>query len=257
LPMAMALELMAEVVAQGWQEFELTAVKEMHVLRGIILENGPKPIRVAAKPLAGSLAEQLEVEVSILGTENYGQVHYRATAELAKRIPAPIEFKPRSMVEARPFPMSVQEAYRQLLFHGPQFQRIDHIEKIGTSGIAASIVSSTPRQCVASTAQRKWLIDPMIIDNGLQLILIWARVHWDTTPLPSRFLRYRRFASSFASKVDCHVYIRPNSNNHIIHADLAFFHPEGHLMGLLEDIEAVCSRSLNLFTGSHVQYKGV
>jgi NAD(P)-dependent dehydrogenase (short-subunit alcohol dehydrogenase family) len=253
LPMAMALELMAEVVAHGWPELKLIAVNNMQVLQGIIIDDGAKPIRVKARPHTHSFSEQLEVDVSIVEAENRGRIHYRATATLAKQIPAPTKIEAFSMIEAAPFPMSVQEVYRQLLFHGPQFQMIDHIERMGTSGIIASLNSSSPQQCVTSAAQGEWIIDPMVIDNGLQLILIWARLHWDMTLLPSRFLRYRRFNSLSGRKIDCHLHIRSSSKNPVIHADLAFFGPDGRLVGLLEDIEGTCSKSLNRLTKSHVQ----
>jgi hypothetical protein len=101
--------------------------------------------------------------------------------------------------------------------------------------------------------QNQWLIDPMIVDGGLQLILIWGRHYWDMSVLPSRFAAYRRFGSISDSDVRCHMTIHPSSKKPVIHADLAFFGAEGRLLGLLQGIEGTCSRALNRLTGSYLQ----
>lgn len=251
LPMAIALELIAETVALGWPKLELAVVRDMRILQGIVVEHGSKPIRVTAKPRAGPSLEQLAVEVSISGADDQRQVHYQAIAELVKQLPPPAKIKPFTVAEARSFQMSVQEAYHKWLFHGPLLQRIDQIERIGTNGITGSLVPSSPQQCIAE-ATGQWLIDPMVIDGGLQLSLIWCRLYRDMTLLPSRFRAYRRFGSLSGSKINCQVNVRSSPNSPVIRADLAFLGAEGRLLGLLEDIEGTCSKALNRLAGGHL-----
>ena len=250
LPMAMAIELVAEAVSLGWPGLELTVLKDAQVLKGVVLEHGTKPIRLTAKPRAGSSPQQLEVEISISEIEDPKRINYRMTAELAKRLPPPPKIEPFSTGEANSFQLTVQEAYHKWLFHGPLFQRISQIERIDTSEIIASLVPSSPQQCLAGATQGEWLIDPMIIDGGLQLILIWTRLHRDLMVLPSRFLAYRRFGSLSGPNIKCRVNIRSNPKSPVIHADLAFLGEEGQLLGLLEDGEGVGSSSLNRLAGA-------
>lgn len=253
LPMAMALELMSEVVSLGWPQLELSVVKDLHVVKGIVIENNPKPIRVVARPQNESSPEQLDVEVSILDAEDNGRIHYRAKVELAEQLPIPAHLQAISLAEAQPFPMSIQETYDQWLFHGPIFQKISQIESISPNGMMASLIASSPQESVPGINQNQWLIDPMIVDGGLQLILIWGRHYWDMSVLPSRFAAYRRFGSISDSDVRCHMTIHPSSKKPVIHADLAFFGAEGRLLGLLQGIEGTCSRALNRLTGSYLQ----
>ena len=151
--------------------------------------------------------------------------------------------------EERPFPMEVQEAYRQWLFHGPIFQGITEIEGIGTNGILARLSSSSPKDCLAGVPEQmatsKWIIDPVVIDSGLQLIVLWVRENLGMTPLPTRMYRHRRFGSMSGQKVDCQVHARIGSASNTVINTLVFFGEDGRLLGLIEGMEAICSKALN------------
>ncbi len=69
------------------------------------------------------------------------------------------------------------------------------------------------------------------------------------TSLPSRFGTYKRFGELNGKNISCQVRIRPDSKDHVIHADVAFIGEDGRLLGLLEDLEHNCSKSLNRLTG--------
>jgi len=250
LPMAMAMELMAEVAAQGWSELEVAAVRDLQVLQGIILRDGIQAIRVVADPQVTPPGEPLNVGVKIAGAENPERVYYRATVELAQRLPQPPAVKPLSLVATRPFPVSADEAYGRWLFHGPLFRGIKRIECIGPDGIKGSFVASSPQQLIAGAPEGHWLIDPVMVDSGLQLLILWAREHWDMTPLPSRVHTYRRFGLPSSPQIQCEVHIRPETGGHVIHADLFFLGVERRVLGILEDMEGTCSKALNRLAGT-------
>ena len=46
---------MAEAVAEGWPEMQVTAIRQLRVLRGVVLENGKKTVRVVAPAAKYSL----------------------------------------------------------------------------------------------------------------------------------------------------------------------------------------------------------
>ena len=153
------------------------------------------------------------------------------------------------LTEKRPFPMDIGEAYKQWLFHGPILQGITQIEAIGDNGIIASLATSSPEICFAKAPQGSWIIDPVILDCGLQLTILWGRMYWDMTSLPARFGAYKRFGEFNGENIDCQVRIRPDSKGHVIRADVAFIGEDRRLLGLLEDLEHNCSKSLNRLTG--------
>jgi hypothetical protein len=155
-------------------------------------------------------------------------------------------------LELKPFDMTVSEAYRRWLFHGPIFHGIQHIEGISSKGLVAQLRTSSPQQCLASNGGgvwTSWLIDPIVFDSALQTIIVWTRAHLDATPLPSRFRRYQRFATRAGSSVLCYLQVTSPPANGLFSVDIAFVGEDGRLIGLLEEMEAPSSKSLNRLAG--------
>jgi hypothetical protein len=244
LPAAMAMELMAEVAAQAWPEYKLTEVSNFRVLKGIVVQNGAKSIRVIATPKDSSV-ELKELDVLISSIENPGIVCYSATVKLARTLPEPTTPSDKSQNSGRPFPMTVHEAYRQWLFHGPTLQGIREIQGVNRNGIRAWLNPSFPQHCLSGVSGGSWLIDPVIVDSGFQLVILWARMHWDMTPLPSRCEAYKRLDSISGEQIDCSISILPSSRRNTIHFNMRLFDVGGRLLGFMEDMEFTCNRLLN------------
>ena len=116
---------------------------------------------------------------------------------------------------------------------------------MGENGIIAKLAPSSPRRCLAEGNGSNWLIDPVVVDSGLQLLILWARTYLDMTPLPSRLGCYHRTAPAAKGDLRCEVLIRSAGNGPAIHADLMFYDSSGMLVGWLEDMEVTCSKALN------------
>jgi hypothetical protein len=247
LPLAVASELMAELVQKSWPDLHVVGVRELQLLKGVVLDNGPRPVKVIARAQVEPPSDRqgIDVNVEIRDVNTSGPLHYRATVELAPELPEPPPYTAANGDGMRPFPMSVAEAYRQWLFHGPRLQAITEIEGISEHGTRAILDASAPPPALRGQSHPRWLIDPVIFDSGLQLFLLWARAHLDKTPLPSRFLRYRRFGSLSDTKLRCHLQILERSRDPLYYMNVAFVGPDGRLRGLLEEMEGTCSRSLN------------
>jgi Polyketide synthase dehydratase len=245
LPMAMALELMAEAAATCWPDLEVVEIKDLRLLKGLALEDGPKPVRIVVTPLRHSAKDGIEVEVSVAGMESRASSHYKATAHLGAVLPTPPSIETLSLSDEVSLPLSLEEVYRQWLFHGPLMAGIAEIQGIGANGITGGLIPSLPAKCLVGAPQASWIIDPVVTDSALQLIIVWSRIHWDMTPLPSRLHSYRRFGPLSGSKITCQVRIRPDSAGHIVHCDFALLGDDGQVLGLIQDAEGVCSKALN------------
>jgi len=244
LPTAGAIELLAEVVAQGWPELEIVSLRDIRVLKGVVLRDGPQPVRVIARPL-GRSQRGLRILAEIKGQDPGAPAHYRATVELAETLPEPPLYDRGLPPGLREFPMSVEEAYRRYLFHGPTLQCISEIQGIADQGIVAKVIPSMPRQCLVEGAEGEWLIDPVVIDSGFQLAIIWARIYHDFTPLPSCFRAYHRYGPLAAPAIHCYLHTRARPDSLIMHTDLYFVGPDGCVLGTFEGAESTCSRALN------------
>jgi hypothetical protein len=246
-PAAMAVELMAELVQEGWPEWEVVGIRALRVLKGIVLEDGSKSIRVTARPQTQPSQEQLEldVDVEITALERPSHPCYRATVQLAGRLPEPPCYELPSCSGLHASFMSADEAYRRCLFHGPLFQSISTIEEICEQGIIATITSTPPQRCLAGNPAGTWLIDPIVLDSGPQLAIIWANAYKNMTALPASFQCYRRFGSVSDSPLRCYFQVLPTSEDHTVHANVFFVDSDNRLVGLLEGLESTCSKALN------------
>ena len=253
LPLAIATELIAEVAAQGWPQMHVIAVRDLRLFNGVVLDGGNKTVRVVAKAQGEATSHGVKVAVEITGTVKPHRIHYRATVELAERLPAHAPLKLAPTADGRPFAMSVAEFYRQWLFHGPTFQGILRIDMVGLGGIKASLGTSSPQGWIAGSSARPWIIDPLMFDSALQLLLLWSREHWDMTALPSGFQSFRRFAAPAASRVQCEVRLKPNTGAQTIHADIFFLDAaNGAVLGIIEDMQGACSKTLNRLAGREI-----
>jgi acyl transferase domain-containing protein/NAD(P)-dependent dehydrogenase (short-subunit alcohol dehydrogenase family)/NAD(P)H-dependent flavin oxidoreductase YrpB (nitropropane dioxygenase family)/acyl carrier protein len=247
-PAAMAMELMAETAQHGWPDWQLAALQDFRLLRGIVLENGGRAITVKARPRTQPRQNrpELDIDIEICSTET-GQVHYTGVALLSHTLPRPPAYPARLGGDWQPFPLDVPGAYQRWLFQGPIFQRIQRIEGINADGMAAEINPSWPGHALSAeaTSTAGWLIDPMVVDSAFQLAILWERHHFNMTPLPARFRRYSRFAPLDGPVVRCEFRARPIGSGHILETQYAFLSLNGQLLGLLEDMELNCSKSLN------------
>ena len=87
--------------------------------------------------------------------------------------------------------MSVEAAYRDLLFHGPLFQGIEAIEGMDGRGAVSLLRPSDPGRCIEGAGGSRWLLDPVLLDSALQVQVIWARLNWDVTLLPAEIGSHR------------------------------------------------------------------
>ncbi len=252
-PAAMAMELMAEVAQHGWPERQMVGVRSLRVLRGIVLEDRVKALRIIACPQTQTVAsEDLRVNVEIRGMDEAAPAYYRATIQLSTK-PAVASFaQAPGPVDIRPFPLSAADAYGHWLFHGPRFQGISKIEGINGNWLVALVKPSSPEQCVSRAAPGHWLIDPVVVDSGFQLAILWARAHNDMTPLPASLGSLRCFGVPLGKRLRCHLQAESRAGGSMLTTQLFFSELDGRLVGLIEDMEFSCSKSLNRLGGKAV-----
>lgn len=248
LPAAMAIELMAEAIGLGWPDWKIAALKDVRVLKGIILKDNSLSVRILVRPNGNTVSakETIELDASIADIQRREKVFYRTTAVLRRHLSDPARYEIPSDPGMKMFPKSPEEAYDKWLFHGPRFQCIKHIEGVSGRGILATIAPSSPKDCLAGNPRGNWFFDPVILDSGPQLVILWAREYLDITPLPSRFKKVCLFKPFHLSpNVRCYVKISDESKNNSVYADVFFIGQEGQLLGTVEGLESIGSKSLN------------
>jgi acyl transferase domain-containing protein/NAD(P)H-dependent flavin oxidoreductase YrpB (nitropropane dioxygenase family) len=250
-PAAMAMELMAEAAQRAASGLVVVGLESFRLFRGIVLENGPKPILVSARALPDAAGET-RLEVSLADRAD-GRPCYRATVLLDRGLAQAATIARPPLVGLRPFAVPVDEAYRRWLFQGPIFQGIVAIQGIGEDGMLATLRPSSPARCLRRAHAGAWLIDPVVVDSAFQLAILWARAHTDMTPLPAGFRRYHRFAPLRGESVEADLRVKASAGGQVLEIEVAFLGPDGRLLGFLQEMQLACSRSLNRLAGSQQQ----
>jgi hypothetical protein len=156
------------------------------------------------------------------------------------------------LADLKPFPLAIESAYRDLLFHGPLFQGIVAIEGMDARGASALLRPTQPAQCMAVGDELRWLLDPVLVDCALQVQVLWARLQWDVTLLPAEIGGYSWIAAaSDGAPVRHELRIRADSNPPMCHADHWFYDADGRLLARLQDVVGVGTQALNRLEGAN------
>jgi malonyl CoA-acyl carrier protein transacylase len=255
LPATMAIELMAEAASLVQADWKVSAVRDIRVFRGIILDGESLNLRLLLIPIRGldKKPETKELSVSITDAQRPERIIYKGAVVLSRQLPLPGPHELPKEADLEAFPLSAEAAYRQLLFHGPRFQCIRSIEGISRNGMIATLAPSAPRNCMAHGGPGHWLLDPIVLDTGPQIAVLWARTYFDITPLPVRINQVRLFKPfENSASIRCHFQmVRANDGQSIV-SNVFYVDQEGSLLGIIEGLESVGNKALNRLAGSHL-----
>ncbi len=231
VPAALALEWLAQLVQQAWPQWLVTAVCDLQVLRGVVLEAPERLVCFQARPLPGP---GLQVLAQIL--DPAGRPYYRARVLLGAALPvAPKTDLLDPLVGGQT--LDPAATYRQYLFHGPRFQLLEAIPRVSLQGIDATV----------RTTLGDWLFDPFCIDVVPQLAIVWARQYWQTTPLPVRWGKITRHTETLPlGPLQVHMRITsPTPGPSLAYEALVWHGATGQVCFHLQDLEGACNAALN------------
>jgi NAD(P)-dependent dehydrogenase (short-subunit alcohol dehydrogenase family)/acyl carrier protein len=243
LPLALTLEWLAHAALHHNPGLAFHGCNNLHVLHGVILDEQPPTVRVAAGQVvrAGNL---FVTPVELRGLRQGREViHVRADAVLAADLPpAPT---PQQLPEVRPYNHSIDQVYAELLFHGPELQGIERIDGCGERGILARVRSApAPTQWLSNALRQRWIADPLVLDAGFQLLILWALAQTHNPALPCRALRYRQYRKTFpADGVGVVVQVTRANELHAL-ADIDFLDGAGTVVARMEGCECAIDPGL-------------
>jgi acyl transferase domain-containing protein/NAD(P)-dependent dehydrogenase (short-subunit alcohol dehydrogenase family) len=202
LPAALMLEWLGHAALHDNPGLNLSGLDDFRVLKGVIVNDAATDLRFVASRLQHR-GDAFEVEVELRSETPDGQTvpHARATAILtATPLGPPTNGDARHGHAGRfnTYPRDIDAAYREVLFHGPVFQGIEQIEGYSDRGMVARVRSApAPHEWMADPLRSAWLTDPLAIDVGFQLGILWSREALGAPSLPNYVASYRQFVSTF------------------------------------------------------------
>jgi NAD(P)-dependent dehydrogenase (short-subunit alcohol dehydrogenase family)/acyl carrier protein len=245
LPVAMILEWLGHGALHDNPGLVLHGFDDFRVLKGVILDNGPKAIRVCASR-AKRRGDTFEVQAELRSGRPGEQelMHARAKVLLATCWPQPPKFEVAADLQARPYTSGIGAVYRDILFHGPHLQGIKSVAGISERGMVAQVCSApAPAQWMAEPLRTSWLGDPLAVDAGLQLGVLWCHEELGAVALPSygaSSRQYRPYPPDGATTV-LEVHEAGPSR---MAADLTFLDAAGKVIARMERSEWTVDSSL-------------
>lgn len=270
MPMAMALEMMAEAAQALCPDMKMLTVNRLEIPAGIVFDSASKTLTVSARKVE-TPGRPAKVETIVLTGSK--RQHFKTSFELIPRnketTPNGNSYGPRisglasipSFVPATttlaniskgitpitPLPTR-QTVYRDFMFHGPLFQGITSVTALGEEGIVGELSASKPQACLSrSTGNNEWTIDPILLDSAMQLAGIWARQFLDITVLPTGFknLHLGDRDLMLQDNYFARVFITPGTTARELTCDVAVYTKAGALAFVIEGLGGIGSKSLN------------
>ena len=199
VPLAIITEWLAHGALHANPGLILHGIDGLRVFSGITLEKGNQTVHMMAGK-ARRTGDQYEVKVEIrnAGAPGLQKLHASATAILTDRMPPPPVFNENGHFKRCEFPHSMDEIYRDILFHGQDLHGIQDIIRISEEGISARLSAAPPPADWMSVPLRsRWIADPLVLDSAFQMAIVWCKEHLGKVSLPSYAASYRQYSDRF------------------------------------------------------------
>ena len=246
LPMALHLEWLAHAALHGNPGLVFHGFNDLRVTHGVQVDP-ETPVHLRA--FAGKAAKQEKlfvVPVELRGKRKDGRevIHSRAEIVLVSALPpVPLADRPPPV---SPAPYSVAQAYRELLFHGPELQGIERIEGASESAfIGTAFPAPVPGEWFQFPLRSRWVADPLVLDSSFQMMILWTLAQHGTGSLPCFAGRYRQFRKNFPAEPTTVVIRVRRDDGKFARADIDYLDPDGRVVAQMQDYECVMEKSLN------------
>lgn len=245
MPMAGMMQLFSEVPAAFGIPRPVAALRNLRMLQGLTLKDGPLDLRVELAE--GDHADQMQARV--LSTVEKPRVLYQADLLLADALPTS-PLAPSGAQGITPWAgPGLDDIYARWLSHGPRFHVLDEVQALDESRIRALAHSTEPLSFVAQGAGQAWAFDPGLIDGMLQLLWVWTRSQHDISGLPLGAASVERFAAGASGPVRLELDGLNLGDSNELTANASAFNAAGEALYHLTGIRIQCARALNRLGG--------
>ena len=229
LPAVMAIELFARAARARRGDLEVSAVRDVKVLRGVRLaryEQGGDRFTVTSRLVTnGSSATY---EMSLVGEG--GVKHYSAKIEMEPRFTSSASVTEPALGALTPWNDIV---YGDVLFHGPMFHAIRALDGKSERGISGTLVGLRE---LGWSEREAWESDPALLDGGLQLAVLWVKHALQGASLPTSIGAYVPLAKNARGPFRTLVSGRAKNRDQAVF-DVLFTDASGAPVAKLEGVE--------------------
>jgi acyl transferase domain-containing protein/NAD(P)-dependent dehydrogenase (short-subunit alcohol dehydrogenase family) len=245
LPLVLHLEWLAHAALHGNPGLIFHGFNDLRVTQGVQIEPTSS---VQLRAFAGKASRQdrlfvVPVELRSRRKDGREVVHSRAEIVLTPSLPpVPLADQPPPV---SPASYTVDQAYRDWLFHGPELHGIERIIGLSdTAFIATALPAPVPADWLQSPLRSNWVADPLILDASFQMMILWTLARHGSGSLPCFAGRYRQYRKIFPSEPTTVVIRIRRDDRKFARADIDYVDSEGRIIAQMQDYECVIEKSL-------------
>ncbi len=141
---------------------------------------------------------------------------------------------------------SMDQAYREVLFHGADMQFLVSAPHCGAEGIVVeSKTALPPEEWTPQPVRDRWLLDPAALDAAFQAMILWTHSVMGAPSLPSFVARYRQYTERFPKRGVRIVVKAVKRAEGLAGADIEFLDESGALLAKLGGLECAVDGALS------------
>ncbi len=194
VPLAIALETLAQFVALGWPDWQIAEVSELQALSPLTVDpESGTDTQLRAKAASHSEPGSQIVTVQWGCPQRSAEPWYRASMRLVTALPRTDAAQLAGLTQREP--VESGQLYAQYLCRGPRLRALQRVDAVAANGAMATLQTSTPDD-FTSGSSAAWLFDPALIDALSQLAFVWAQQQHDKGVVPTRLGRVRRYGTA-------------------------------------------------------------
>ncbi|OWK39368.1 polyketide synthase dehydratase domain-containing protein [Fimbriiglobus ruber] len=179
LPMTFSLEAMAEAAALIAPGKVVTAIHNVRLFRWLPFDPEPTTLEVRASVAAVDAETgvvEVKVDVRDLGNsfvrDGANKPASEAVVILADAYPPPPETQAFSLTDEQPIKITVDDLRRNM-FHGPLFQMVRSLDRIGKEGIEGTLEVQPRDGWFRSNPDPAIVLDPVLMDAAMHIFGAW------------------------------------------------------------------------------------
>ncbi|WP_413914913.1 SDR family NAD(P)-dependent oxidoreductase [Desulfobacula sp.] len=252
VPFALLMECHAHAAEKNNPGLVFSGMNNYRLLKGI--KPGEKELDIninlgkckPGKCKPGKNDFEIPGNITSGASNNSSFIHSNCTIILKDRLPNPPVLSKAAFMELKPFPISIKQAYADILFHGKELQGIQAIKGYSEKGIEVlTRLSPSPLQWFKKTFHSKWTIEPMMLDAAFQAAILWSHQRSGQGCLPSFIANLRLYSSFKTLKGNLRIiFIVNEETRNKIKGYFTFLNEKNIVVASITGFEAIIDPSL-------------
>ncbi len=248
VPFALLMDLHAHAAGKNNPGLIFAGMDDMRLLKGI--KPGKSQIDMDIN-LGKCLSDKngYKTMSTICSKNEKGQLftHSSCSVLLKERLPAPPVLSQAAFMDLKPYSLTPDQAYDDILFHEKALQCIQSIDGYSKKGMGITTnLSPAPDQWLKKPYSVKWAIEPVMLDAAFQTAILWSYKRLGQVCLPGFIANFRIYSSFKNLKGNIKILFTVNEESKTkIKGYFTFLDASNTVVASITGFEAITDLSLN------------